>query len=49
MANSEIILLIIQTTADMFTYMLPIMGFLAGLNFIITFLYDFIFKSNRMR
>lgn len=48
MANYEIINLIIQTTADMFTYMFPIMGLLAGLNFIITFLYDFLF-NRRMR
>lgn len=38
MANSEIINLIVQTTADSLVYMLPIIGIMAGINFIASFL-----------
>ena len=39
MANTEIIDLILQTTAEMFTYMLPILGVLTGIVFIGSFIY----------
>lgn len=45
MANSEIINLIIQTTADMVTYMLPVMAFLSGLVFILSFFYQATFGA----
>jgi len=38
MANSEIIDLIIETTADMFLYMMPIIGVMAGITFITSFI-----------
>lgn len=40
MANSEIINLIIQTTAEMVTYMLPVLAILSGLVFVLSFLYQ---------
>jgi len=38
MANTDIIDIILETTADYFIYMLPIIGILAGLNFLFSFL-----------
>jgi hypothetical protein len=40
MANTDVINLIVQTTADYFTYMLPIIGVLAGISFMATFLFS---------
>lgn len=48
MANSEIINLIIQTVADSIHYLLPIIGLLAGLNFIISWLMQVLFGSGRV-
>lgn len=39
MANEEIINLIIQTTADMLVYMLPVIAILSGITLILSFLY----------
>ncbi len=38
MANSEVIDIIIQTTADMLVYMLPVIAVLSGLMLILSFL-----------
>lgn len=38
MANTEVIEVIVTSTSDMFTYMLPIIGVLAGITFMFTFL-----------
>jgi hypothetical protein len=38
MANSAIIDLIVETVRDMLIYMLPIIGLLAGLTFVFSFL-----------
>lgn len=38
MANTEVINLILETTADMLQYMLPIIGILSGIIFIVSFL-----------
>ncbi len=38
MANTEIITLIPETTAECLTYMIPIIGILAGINFIVSWL-----------
>lgn len=38
MANTEIVDLIIQQTADMLTYMLPVIGIMAGIIFMISWL-----------
>jgi hypothetical protein len=40
MANSDIIDLIIQTTANMLTYMLPVIAICSGLTLILSFLYS---------
>lgn len=45
MANAEIINLIIQTTADMLKYMIPIIALLSGLNFILSFFYQITFGA----
>jgi len=39
MANTDVINLIIQTAASYITYMLPVLGILAGLTFIFSMLY----------
>jgi len=39
MANTDVINLIVSTTASYFTYMLPIIGVLAGISFIVSFFY----------
>ena len=41
MANHEVVDLIIETTADMFTYLLPVLGVLTGLIFITSLLYSY--------
>lgn len=38
MANTEIINLIIETTADMFLYMLPVIGVMMGITYITSFI-----------
>jgi hypothetical protein len=38
MANTEVIDIIISTTAEYFTYMLPIIGVMAGITFVVSFL-----------
>lgn len=38
MASTEIVDIIIQLTQEMLVYMLPVIGILAGINFIITWL-----------
>lgn len=40
MANTEIIDLILATVAEMFTYMLPVIGIMSGVIFITSFLFD---------
>ncbi len=45
MANTEIINLVIQTTADMLHYMMPIIALLAGLNFVLSFFYQVTFGA----
>lgn len=40
MANTEIIDLIIQTTASAMTYLMPIIGVMTGVVFIVSFLFD---------
>jgi len=40
MANTDVINLIVSTTASYFTYMLPIIGVLAGLSFLMTFFFS---------
>jgi len=37
-ANSDVITLLITTFNDAFTYLLPIIGFMAGVNFLVTWL-----------
>lgn len=39
MANTDVINLIISTTADYFTYMLPIIAVMGGITFIVSFLF----------
>lgn len=39
MANTEIINLIIQTTAEMLTYLMPVIALLSGIILILSFLY----------
>jgi len=39
MANSDIIDLIIQTTANMLVYMLPVIAVLSGITLLLSFLY----------
>ena len=38
MASEEVVLQIIDLTANFLTYMLPVIGILAGINFIVTWL-----------
>lgn len=40
MANTDVITIILDMTRDYFTYMLPIIGVLAGISFIVTFLFS---------
>ena len=40
MANTDVINVIVDLTADYFTYMLPIIALLAGLSFIVSFLFS---------
>jgi len=38
MANTELITIIIDTTGEMFTYMLPILGVMTGIVYITSFI-----------
>jgi len=38
MANSDVIALIIEGTVDCIHYMLPVIAFLSGVNFVVTWL-----------
>lgn len=40
MANTDVINTIIQLVAEYFTYMLPIVGVLAGITFMVSFFYS---------
>ncbi len=40
MANEEIITLILETTASSMTYLMPVIGIMSGVIFIISFLFD---------
>ena len=41
MANFQVIDIIIQTTAEMVVYLLPVIGLLSGLIFVFSVLYEF--------
>lgn len=45
MANAELINLIIETVANMLEYMLPVIGLLSGLVFILSFFYQVTFGA----
>lgn len=47
MANSEVVNLIVSTTAEYFVYMLPIIGILAGITFMVSFLMAVTFGMGR--
>lgn len=44
MANSEVLDIVIATVSDSVTYLLPVIGFLAGANFVIGWLMSILFK-----
>lgn len=43
MANSEIVDIVIQTVSQSFIYMLPVVGVLAGANFVIGWIMSILF------
>lgn len=47
MANTEIIDLIMATVSEMFVYMLPVIGIMAGIVFITSFLFDVTINAYR--
>lgn len=47
MANTEVVVLILKTASELIVYMLPILGVLSGLVFIISWLYQWTFGASR--
>jgi len=47
MANSEVVNLILTTTSDFFTYMMPIIGILAGISFVVSFFFTVVMGMGR--
>jgi len=47
MTNTEVVTEIITMAADFMTYMLPIIGVLAGLQFILSWLFEILFGAGR--
>lgn len=45
MANSEILDIVIATVQSTVTYMLPVVAFLAGVNWVMTWVYAILFRS----
>lgn len=45
MANSEVLQLVIESVQSTILYMLPIVGFLAGANFVLRWLFAILFGS----
>jgi len=46
MANSEVLQLVIQSVQSTVEYMLPIVGFLAGANFVLRWLFQILFGAH---
>lgn len=49
MANSEVLDLVMTTVASTVTYMLPVVAFLAGVNWVMTWVYALLFRSPNVR
>jgi len=49
MANSEVLDLVIQSVATTIQYMLPVVAFLAGANWVMTWIFAILFRSQNTR
>lgn len=49
MANSEVLDLVIQSVASTIQYMLPVVAFLAGANWVMTWIFAILFRSQNTR
>jgi len=49
MANSEVLQLVIESVQSTITYMLPVMAFLAGANWVMTWIFAILFKSSNTK
>jgi len=49
MANSDVLQLVIESVQSTILYMLPIVGFLAGANWVMTWIFAILFKSSNTR
>jgi len=47
MANTDVVLLILETARDYFTYMMPIIGILGGIVFIFSAVFAVVFGMGR--
>lgn len=49
MANSEVLELVIESVTTTIQYMLPVVAFLAGVNWVMTWIYAILFRSQNNR